>query len=56
MKGKGVEKDEAKAKEWFKRAVKNDKDGKAILKELRKEAGEDDEDAKAILKMVGIKL
>ena len=55
LKGKGVEKDEAKAKEWLKRAVKNEKDGKTIVKELRQEASEEDEDAILILQMLGIK-
>ncbi len=56
LKGKGVEQNEAMAKTWLKRAVKNEKDGKAIVEELRKEASEGDEDAKVILDIVGIKI
>ena len=53
MKGKGVAADQAKAKQWLKKAVTNEKDGKEILEDLRKDKAAGDEDAKQILQMVG---
>lgn len=53
FKGKGVAADKAQAKKWLLRAVRNDKDGDAILADLRKDAADGDEDAKAMLKLIG---
>lgn len=52
MKGRGTAKDLAKAKELFKKAVNNEKDGEEVLKELREEAAKKDDDAITILKMI----
>ena len=53
FKGKGVAADKAQAKKWLLRAVRNDKDGDAILADLRKDAADGDDDAKAMLKLIG---
>ena len=53
FKGKGVAADQAQAKKWLLRAVRNDKDGDAILADLRKDAADGDDDAKAMLKLIG---
>ena len=53
FKGKGVAADKAQAKKWLLRAVRNDKDGDAILADLRKDAADGDEDAKTMLKLIG---
>ena len=47
--------DKAKAKSYFLKAVKNEKDGKQIIQELRKDAADGDDDAKLILQMTGVK-
>ena len=52
MKGKGVPENLAKAKELFKKAVTNEKDGAEIMLELRGEATHGDQDAKQILQMI----
>ena len=52
LKGRGTTADKAKAKSWFVKAVKNEKDGKQIMQELRKDAADGDEDAKLILQMI----
>ena len=52
LKGKGVAADRAKATMWFKKAVKDEQDGKEILQELREEASLGDEDAKLILSLI----
>ena len=44
--------DRAKATMWFKKAVKDEQDGKEILQELREEASLGDEDAKLILSLI----
>ena len=55
LKGRGVAVDKAKAKAYFVKAVKNEKDGKQIIKDLRKDAADGDDDAKLILQMTGVK-
>ena len=52
LKGKGTAADEKKAKTWLSRAVKNEKDGEAILTELKEEAAAGDEDAVALLRLL----
>lgn len=51
LKGKGVPADEAKAKMWIKKAVKNEKDGDEILDKLKKDAAEGDIDAIKLLEL-----
>lgn len=52
MKGKDITADEGKAKQWLKKAVNNEKDGKEILQKIRKDASSGDEDAKRMLTLL----
>jgi hypothetical protein len=52
LKGTGVAKDEAKAKSWLKKAVKNEKDGKSIRKDIEKDAANGKEDAKRLKELL----
>ena len=52
MKGKGIAADQKKAKSWLKKAVKNEKDGKAIRKDIEKDAANGKDDAKQLKEMM----
>jgi hypothetical protein len=52
VKGEGVAKDEAKAKSWLKKAVKDKKNGQEIIDKIKQDAKDGKESAQIMLKML----
>ena len=52
LKGKGTNADEAKAKIWITKAIKNPKGGLKLKEKIKQEIKEGDKDAKVIQKLV----